>query len=60
MTTVHIILRDTEDGLVDVETTITAFDPASNAQALAGRINTVLAEIAQEKQKPTPRLVVAN
>lgn len=55
MATVHIILRDTEDGLVDVETTITDFDPKSNAIGLADSLNGHMAEIAQELQAPTPK-----
>lgn len=55
MATVHIILRDTEDGLVDVETTITAMEPGSNAIGLADRLNQHMAEIATELQSPTPK-----
>ena len=43
MTTVHLILRDTDDGLVDVETTITGFDRASNAQRMSDELNAYLA-----------------
>lgn len=53
MTVIHIVLKDTEDGLVDVETTIEGFDLTSNAQALAGRINGFLAEVAEHKDAPS-------
>lgn len=49
MTTVHLILRDTDDGLVDVETTITGFDRTSNAQRMADELNAYLAH--QHKQQ---------
>ena len=49
MTTVHIILRDTTNGLVDVETTVTDWNPHSNAQSLAGRINQFMSEVADKK-----------
>ncbi len=47
MATIHMILRDTDDGLVDVETTIEGWDDKSNAQALANRLNGFMAEIAE-------------
>jgi hypothetical protein len=50
MATIQIMLRDTDDGLVDVETTILeGWDSNSNAVALTGRINTFLAEVAQQQ-----------
>ena len=47
MATIHMVLRDTDDGLVDVETTVEGWDDKSNAQALANRLNGFMAEIAQ-------------
>lgn len=52
MTTVQILFRDTDDGLVDVETTVTSWDENSNAQALASRVNQFLSEIAERKDRP--------
>jgi len=49
---VHIILRDTDAGHIDAETTVTEWDPKSNAVALSSRINAFMAEIAQEIQPP--------
>ena len=45
MATIQIMLRDTEDGLVDVETTVTGWDLSSNALALTDRLNAFMAEI---------------
>lgn len=55
-TTVTIVLIDTENGLVDVQTTISGFNPNSNAQALATRLDTFMAEIAHQQNEPAPKL----
>jgi hypothetical protein len=55
MATINIVLRDTEEGLVDVETTIHEGWTNTNAVALAGRIREFLDEIAEDK---TPRIEV--
>lgn len=49
MTKVVMTFEDTADGLVDVQTAIDSFDLSSNAQALAGRVNSFLGEIAEIK-----------
>ncbi|MES2942911.1 MAG: hypothetical protein V4772_08585 [Pseudomonadota bacterium] len=56
--TIQIMLRDTENGLVDVETTVTGYDKDSNALALADRINGFMAEIAEKHVKAEPKLVL--
>lgn len=53
MATVQIMFRDTEDGLVDVETTISGWENPSNAIALANQVNKYMAEIADQKRAPT-------
>lgn len=59
MSTVTIVLRDTDDGLVDVETTVDGWDDASNAIALANRVNGYMAEIANPRPtKEVPKLVL--
>ena len=59
MATVHIILRDTEDGQVEAETTVTAWEEGSNAIALANRVNEHMAEISQPA-KEEPKLVLVS
>jgi hypothetical protein len=50
MATIQIMLRDTDDGLVDVETTILeGWKSESNAVALTGRINEFLADVAKQQ-----------
>jgi hypothetical protein len=62
MATIQIMLRDTEDGLVDVETTILeGWKTGSNAIALTGRINEFLADVAKQQsplaeRKEAPKL----
>jgi hypothetical protein len=62
MATIQIMLRDTEDGLVDVETTVLeGWKSGSNALALTGRISEFLAEVAQQQspiadRKDAPKL----
>lgn len=55
MATVTLILRDRDDGLVEAETTIDAFDPKSPAVLMADRLNQHMAQIAVEHQSPTPK-----
>lgn len=45
MTTVTIVLTDTPDGMVSSETTVHGYDPKSNAQALASKLNETMAEL---------------
>lgn len=59
MATVHIILRDTEDGQVEAETTVTAWEESSNAIALANRVNEHMAEISQPAREE-PKLVLVS
>ena len=59
MTTVHIIFRDTDDGMVETETTITAWEKGSNAIALTDRINMHMAAIAKlQTVKESPKLAL--
>lgn len=59
MATIHMVLRDTDDGLVDVETTVEGWNDKSNAQALANRLNAFMAEIAEPKPaREAPKLVL--
>jgi hypothetical protein len=62
MATIQIMLRDTDDGLVDVETTILeGWKTDSSAIALTGRISEFLAEVAKQQtplaeRKEAPKL----
>lgn len=49
MTTVTMILEDTEDGLVSINTTIEGYDRQSNAQRMADELNAYMAH--QHEQK---------
>ena len=49
MTTVTIVLADTDDGLVAVDTTIEGYDRKSNAQRMADELNAYMAH--QHEQK---------
>lgn len=58
--TVTIILSDTGDGMVDVQTTIQNFSQDSNAVAMAHQMDKIMTEIATQEQggKPNLKLVV--
>jgi hypothetical protein len=55
MATVQIMLRDTDDGLVDVETTVHQGWKNTAAVQLAGRIADFLDEIAQPQGETMKR-----
>lgn len=52
MATIQIMLRDTENGLVDVETTVFEGWKNTSAVQLAGRVADFLDQIAETKAEP--------